>query len=200
MGLTFYYKGKLRNPQQADEIIQEVRDISISMTWEYQVWPLKSFSEKEIILNENHPNIYDIKGISVTPKNCESLFLTFLPDGTLISPVYFVLEKDKKPRGSDFLLHTKTQFAGVETHLALMKLLIYLQQKYFAKLHVEDEGRYWETRDEKILRATFHRYEELFETVVNALSGIKPSPDDTPDTIADKIERVLKQMIDRKNI
>jgi len=192
MGLTFYYKGKLRNPQQVDQLIHEVRDISISMKWEYQVWPLQAFTEKQII-PEKHPNIYDLRGISVTPENCETLSLTFLPDGRLISPVYFVLEKDKKPSGNDFLLFTKTQFAGVDTHLALMKLLIYLQQKYFETLHVEDEGRYWETRDEKILRETFQRYEVLIDTVADALEGIQSGPDETPESIADKIERVLKE-------
>lgn len=194
MGLTFYYKGKLRDINRIDELKKEVQDICISMNWPYQLWPLKSL-KKTKTENQSHPTIYDLRGISLTPENCETLSLTFLPDGRLISPVYFTHSEGKKPRGLDFYLFVKTQFAGADTHLALMKLMIHLQQKYFEKLEVQDEGRYWETRDEKVLRLSFHQYEELFKKVADALSGIESDPDETPEVIADKIEQRLKERL-----
>ena len=198
MGLTFYYEGILRNTDQIDELKKEVQDICINMNWPYQLWPLELLKKAEP-KNQSHPNIHDLRGISITPENCETLFLTFLADGRLISPVYFTYSKGKKPEESDYYLFVKTQFAGADTHLALMKLMIHLQQKYFAKLEVQDEGRYWETRDENILRQSFHTYEVLFEKVANALSQIESDPDESPDSIADKIEQRLKESFDESS-
>jgi len=198
MGLTFYYEGKLLNTNQIDELKKEVLDICISLDWPYQLWPLEALKKLEPN-NQTHPNIHDLRGISVTPENCDTLFLTFLPDGRLFSPVYFTYSKGKKPEESDYYLFVKTQFAGADTHLALMKLLIHLEQKYFAKLEVQDDGRYWETRDEKALRQSFHVYEELFEKVTAALSGIESDPDETPESIAGKIERRLKERFDEQS-
>jgi hypothetical protein len=193
MGLAFYYEGKLRDPHQTDDLKKEVKDICISMNWPYQLWPLEP-SNKSDIKNLHHPNIYDLRGISFTPENCETVWLTFLPDGRLISPVYFIFSNAKKPEGLDFYLFTKTQYAGVTTHLAIMKLLIYLDKNYFEELKVTDEGKYWETRDESILQKQFKIYNDLMDIVSDALSNIKISPGESAESIADKIENRLNKL------
>jgi len=192
MGLTFYYEGKLRDPQRIDELKKEVQEICISMKWPYQLWPMKHLKKSDES-KEGHHDLYDLKGISLTPENCEPLFLTFLPDGRLISPVFFMFSKGKKPEQSDFHLFTKTQYAGVQTHLALMKLLIHLKEKYFEELNVIDEGKYWETKDENILQNQFGLYGEALDKLAEVLLTIDSTPGESGKSIADKIEKGLKK-------
>lgn len=54
---------------------------------------------------------------------------------------------------------TKTQFAWPDAHIAVVKLLRYLKEKYFSVFKLSDEGMYWETMDEKILLSQFAKYE-----------------------------------------
>ncbi|GAO03125.1 hypothetical protein [Anaeromyxobacter sp. PSR-1] len=54
----------------------------------------------------------------------------------------------------------KTQFAGVETHLAVVELLQRLDAE-LQSLTVEDDGGYWETGDRQALVAAFDEVDEL---------------------------------------
>ena len=57
----------------------------------------------------------------------------------------------------------KTQFAGQDAHITLLKFLRYLEAKYFTHFYLVDEGGYWETNDEAVLKAQFEKYEFILD-------------------------------------
>src|SRR5258706_261799 len=57
---------------------------------------------------------------------------------------------------------TKTQFAGVETHLEVLELLTAIKP-FFRSLRVEDEGEYWNTGDVQILAGHLKRAQQAIE-------------------------------------
>ena len=172
MGLTFHYKGTIRSLHLIDEMTEEVKDICKSLNWDYRIWEKKETkrrykSKSQAVISQPTPE--DVKGISISPPECETLFLTFLPNGDLCSPIKLIYYD---PATNDIMIemiHTKTQFAGPDTHIALMELLRYLNEKYFAKLEVDDEGMYWGKWDKKILYSQFSKYNVLLDIVVGAL-------------------------------
>ena len=99
---------------------------------------------------KNPEPLPEVKGIVISPENCEPICLTFLKDGRLCAPFYPPIEIDGFPH-----VFTKTQYAGIEVHLDFLKLLKALNRKYFSELKVDDEGEYWETEDEEHLSKRF---------------------------------------------
>jgi len=53
--------------------------------------------------------------------------------------------------------------------MLIIHLLKYLTNKYLKGLRLMDDGNYWETGDEKLLEATFNRYNDLINSVADAL-------------------------------
>ena len=90
---------------------------------------------------------------------------------------------------------TKTQYAGPDAHMAIIKLLRYLENKYFSAFELQDEGMYWETMDEKILRNQFLKYEFALNALTAALSNMKAIPGETPDSLAERIEGELNKRL-----
>jgi hypothetical protein len=89
-------------------------------------------------------NNEELNGIVFSPENYEPLFFTFAKDGKLYSPVY--LKYNIEPATT---ISVKTQYAGIDAHIAFIKLLKHLSKKYFSEFDLSDEGKYWETDDEK---------------------------------------------------
>lgn len=54
----------------------------------------------------------------------------------------------------------KTQFAGLDTHIAIIDLFRPLAPR-LQELSVDDEGDYWETRDRKALLTAFQQVDDL---------------------------------------
>ena len=50
-----------------------------------------------------------------------------------------------------YALSTKTQYSGLKTHMLIIYQFKYLTNKYLKTFHLKDEGKYWETGDEKLL-------------------------------------------------
>ncbi|CAN5466696.1 hypothetical protein BH11BAC1_BH11BAC1_20360 [soil metagenome] len=194
MGLTFHYSGHLSNINSVKKLTEEVKDVCINFDWEYLIWPLGKSADGSDDPDFDTSVIDTIKGISFTPPDCETIFLTFLPDGKLISPIPLIYSKGKTDFSAAHYIHTKTQYSGFDVHLALMKLLIYLEKKYFAKLKVEDEGCYWETRDELVLRNQFQRFNEILDMVANSLNCLEKKPSESTSSLADRIETLLSDL------
>ena len=191
MGLSFHYNAIIRDSKHVQELTTEVKDICLSLGWEFQIWPLENLAGDNPDYRINNYELNDLKGISFTPENCETVFLTFLPDNNLVSPVDFILGKELHPYTNDRTLSTKTQFAGIDCHLAIMKLMLYLKEKYFSKLDITDEGQYWETKNEDILKKQFQLYEGYLNAVSDAFSELKSIPGESPASLADRIEQIL---------
>jgi hypothetical protein len=183
MGLTIHYSGKLRNPASIPSLIEEAIDISESMHWPY-----------EII--EPIPNV-PIQGVLISPEGSEPLWLTFHEAGFMCNPILYnyVLEVEGKsiPADAEQWLFTKTQYAGVEVHMALIRLLRYLSQQYFERFELHDESQYWETNDESICRKRFGEYDRLMNMVGDALDNMEIDPTASKESIVEKIEKMLTE-------
>jgi hypothetical protein len=183
MGLSIHYYGQLSQYERIDELILEVTDISQSLGW-----------TSEII---KEPNPDQLNGLYFAPEGSEPVFLTFLPGGRICSPVNLMCRDIYEENGSDaellYTTSTKTQYAGIDAHKAIIKLLRYLKQKYFSVFEMTDEGLYWETNDEKILQSQFDKYEFAINAVAAALSEMKQVPGETAISLADRLEEMLKK-------
>ncbi len=80
------------------------------------------------------------------------MFLTFSGNNKLYSPV--LLQYNISPA----TISVKTQFAGIEVHKAVIKLLKHLKEAYFSEFELSDEGGYWDKLDEEKQNTQFNRY------------------------------------------
>ena len=113
--------------------------------------------------------------------------LTFLSNGLLYSPFAYNDDPDNP------VVSTKTQYAGLEAHIAVIKLLAYLKQKYFARFDLMDEGYYWETNDLEALRQQFDRYNFALDFLEKALNELPASGAANPADLAQRIEELLQK-------
>jgi hypothetical protein len=188
MGLTIHYSGKLRNPASITSLIAESIDISDSMHWPYEVV-------------ERSPDV-PVQGILIAPVGSEPLWLTFHETGFMCNPMLYsyVMKVEGKgiPEDAEQWLFTKTQYAGVDAHMAMIRLLRYLSGKYFDRFELHDESRYWETGDEAICRQKFGEYTRVMGMVGDALDAMEIDPAETTETIAAKIEKMLAEKFGMK--
>jgi hypothetical protein len=60
-----------------------------------------------------------------------------------------------------------------------------------------DEGNYWETGDEKLLEATFKRYNDLVNSVTDALETF---PVKTGETMEEYLSRLMAHVNKRRGV
>ncbi len=178
MGLCIYYNGIIDDQASLSGMIKEVKDIAEAFDWKYFVFD-KVFPEGSIGKTFYNDNIY---GINFTPPGCETLDLCFLSNGRMSSYVnlkFYGNSKDEDEQNYLYMLSTKTQYAGIETHKIIIHLLKYLSKKYFKEFNLSDEGEYWETGDEKLLEEKFRLYNALIENVADAIKNYSMVPGET---------------------
>jgi hypothetical protein len=168
MGLSFHYSGKIKDEHLINELVGEVADIADSLHWDRVIFGNGSLGK----FNGNF--IYDEKfsGISISPPECEPVFLCFRKDGNLYNPVSYQFYKEDPvqfPIGFTTTLSVKTHYAGIEIHKILIKLFRHLGKKYLLDLKIVDEGNYWETDDEEVLKQQFRLYDDMVESFAIAL-------------------------------
>lgn len=147
------YRGRLKDPNDVHQLIQETADICHSNGWTHKVWE-KDWSEPaSLTMNfsdgamkfEGHA---PLKGITFSIGDSEMVWLTFLPNGrlqslfTLADPTFFLNDAEFPWQ------RVKTGYDGATTHLALCKLFKYLAGKYFKVFEVLDESDYWNHGDD----------------------------------------------------
>lgn len=194
MGLSFHYSGSIANPADLPDLINEVTDIANVYNWPFQVFE-NTFPENHFGRSTFNNNLY---GICFTPPGSESVFLCFLSNGKMSGPAQIQLYADPEKEEEKkylYILSVKTQFAGPEVHMVLVQLFRYLSQKYFARFNMTDEGNYWETSDETVLRENFRKYTALLDSFSTAL---ETHPFNTSESIEDYLMRLIK-LIHEKN-
>lgn len=181
MGITIHYQGTLNSTDLIDPFCEEVEDISRSMEWEYT-----------IIEEKNRDNMWS-KGLIIKP-HPSAEFLQFVVDkkGNLRNS--FLLEFSSDDSKSSYFNHIKTQFAPLEVHITIIKLLKYLQQNYISNLIVYDEGDYWQTGNELILKEKMDFLNAKMDLMEDILSSTEFTEKDNSASVADKIEEVLKKL------
>jgi hypothetical protein len=201
MGLSIHYRGQIRDYSLIEDLIIEVEDICKSLEWDYHIREKKSNANDDVHLSNpdfiNYTN-EDLKGISFTPKECETVSIVFFSSGILCSPAKLIFND---PATNDLMVETvsvKTQYAGMDVHVTVLKLLQYLKDKYFSVFELSDEGMYWETKDIEVLKSQFVRYDFIVNSVRNALSDFKAQPGETRESLADRLEELLKNKFGSK--
>jgi hypothetical protein len=176
MGLSIYYSGRIRIPGLIPQLTSEVMDICRSLKWEFHLF------------DDEH-----VKGICFAPAKCEPLFVTFSKTGELCSPI--LLQYEIHPATT---IPVKTQYAGIDAHKAVIKLLKHLRPKYFSEFELEDEGGYWQRNDENILQQQFAKYEYLLNAVCTALQDFETKEGETSESLIDRLERFLQERWSKK--
>ncbi len=187
MGVTLYYKGKLKTPDLIPDLVKELEEISNVNGWQNQVITpnLKTVTDKQ-------PKI---SGIVLSPEKSEPVAMTFDEDGNLISLLaLYLAEQNEEPL--EDLLHTvfvKTQFAGPKYHVKLCNLLKYLSNKYFSDFECKDDSGYYETGDETKLLEVMSTIDRMMDSLDDAFSmHSEDLKDKSPEEIKDFIGNVLK--------
>ena len=194
MGLTIHYSGKLKNASELMLLIDEVRDIAIEKEWDYFIF------EEEFENNKftSKPDLDELFGIMVTPKNSEPMCFSFLSDGRMCGIINFnvITINYEIDENLAFSLFTKTQYAGFEIHKQLIVLLDHISKKYLVDFTCSDEGQYWETRDEDLLIETFKRFGSFIDSFASSLEMIPPNEN---ENIEDFILRIADSTNSRVN-
>jgi hypothetical protein len=183
MGLSIQYSGMLRSPDVLPLLIQEAIDIAKVSHWNYEI-----INEKEDI---------PVSGILVIPEGSEPLWFTFHREGFMCNPLLYeyVLKVEGKgiPAEAPCGMFTKTQYAGVDTHMEMIKFMRYISDKYFKHFEMSDESQYWETGDEAKCREIFARYDHMMKVVGDALNSMEIEPGADQKTVIRRIKKMMKE-------
>jgi hypothetical protein len=175
MGLSFHYSGKIKDRASIPSLMEEVEDVCRIFQWNYHLY-----------------NDENVKGISFSPPECEPVFLALNNKNELCSPV--MMQYDVHPATT---ISVKTQFAGIELHKAVIKLLKHLKEVYLTEFELFDEGGYWEVLDEENLHRQFNRYNYLLSKVTEQLKDFKTGENDAPASLAERLEKFLNDRFGR---
>ena len=202
MGLSIHYRGRLKTPELITSISEELTDICRSRGWKSSRLD-EDFSREntsQLVHTEKGAEItghLPLKGIGFSPgKGSEGLSFFFDRDGNLVPPL--TMATDGSVKGELPWDAVKTQFAPLDIHITIIKLLRYLKKKYFEVFEVADEGDYWETGDEVLLRKKMEFLAGKIDAFGKMLSeaDIGSAPDISPDRLADRIEDLLRDKWD----
>ena len=207
MGVTIAFKGKLKLPTLVENIIEDVEDICLTNNWWYRIineektsfeTPSLAYdkdSETGEVKRINIEGELGLKGISFQPhKESETIELFFDTEGVL-RPIFSMIFKGDS-RVKYPWVFVKTQFAGVETHIKIINLLLYLRKKYFKKLDIRDDGGYYPLRDEETLRKRLDVINNAIATLSDVFenSEFSGTPDQIMNQVQDALSRSLKDM------
>ena len=197
MGLSFHYSARIREPQLIASLTEEVADICESLKWDYRLWD-DSITAPLPILTETTNQHVLLKGISFLPPESETIWLTFAPSGRLLSlinifaaDIYLEQLEDSE---SIYTTSVKTQSAGVDTHIAILTLLKYLEKKYLTDMDVNDEGYYWKTMNKAVLEKRFAEYEGLLEKVTGIIASATFTDD--ASSLTDQLVVLLRKRLE----
>ncbi len=191
MGLSFHYSGRFNQNASLPEMIEEVKDIAEVFKWKYHIF------NQQLPANASE-NEYDgeLYGILFSPERCEPVCLTFLSNGRMSGPANLYSFGDtsvEEEKEYLYMLSTKTQYAGQEVHKAIIQLLRYVSKKYLKDFELIDEGQFWETGDEEILRANFERNWVCLNAIGNALDNLPSQPGEDTESLVERLIRHLQQ-------
>ncbi len=179
MGLTIHYRGTLRDSKHLELMLNDVVDICHDIGWKYM--PL------------HRSNIMPVKGLVISPPGSESIWLTFLENGKMYDPTHFMFTGSPELEVIDEDMHTclftKTQYAGADVHMAIIKFFRYLKMKYLADFELQDESQFWETDDPSVCLIRFDQYDEIINNVNGYLNSIEEDPDN--DSVASRMDKTL---------
>ena len=199
MGLSIHYRGSLTDKRAIYQLMDEVEDIARAMKWKYVILDEDWSQRPTANLDQADGGGIGIvgklalKGISfrVHPE-CEWVYLFFNASCVVSSPVQVAMSASEGYPAHAQWQSVKTQFAGPDAHVAIIRLFRYLKGKYLHDLEVTDEGEYWETGDYEKLKSQIEKLGLAIEMVGMALEDLDKGSDE--QDIVERIEQVLKEL------
>ena len=132
MGVTIHFEGKLKNERNLTSVVRAAEAFARARGWEVQHISHMEARLARVRDGQDWDYVGPTSGVQVLPhERCDPLRLEFDKD-------LYIQE------------YTKTQFAGSQVHIDVVKLLHELAP-HFESLQVEDEGEYWETGDPAVV-------------------------------------------------
>lgn len=193
MGVTIHYSGRFNPTASLSDMIEEVEDIAKMQGWEYHVFEREfPYTTATDGVTPSHPvsQSEELYGIMLSPPHCEPVQFTFLSNGRMCSPMSLLLwgdSTDEKEQKYLYMLFTKTQFAGTEIHKFIVGLLRYLSNKYLLDFLVNDEGEYWETGDEALLKQNFEKVGTYIDVTQNMFESFPIREGETTEQYVDRL-------------
>jgi hypothetical protein len=92
-----------------------------------------------------------------------------------------------------YTISTKTQFLSPEIHQKIIHLLDYVKTKHLNNFKCYDEGKYWETRDKKILIEIFERNDLLISSFSSAVEMIPKNEGEDLEQYLMRMARLIKE-------
>lgn len=175
MGLSIHYSGTVKDAALIPQLTEEVQDVCTVLGWPC-----------------NPVNDGIVKGVSATPPECETLSLVFLPNGELVSRSKLLYNIHPAT-----IISVKTQFAGMDVHMTLVKLLKHLSQRYFAFFELYDEGGYWESMDEVTLAKKIGLYNKMLDAVQAAMMKFNAVAGETREGFVQRLEKFLQKRLSK---
>lgn len=199
MYLKLRYRARLSDPALADVLADEVEDICQSNGWKYHRWQ-EDWALPNTLRLENADGALHfeghapLRGIAFMPHpECESVWLTFTPDGTLQS--LFTMN-DPSFTGEDTEYpwnRVKTGFDGPVTHLAICKLFRFLEKKYFADLQIQDESGYWQHGDQPRFESWMQQFTQDARMLEEELDALHADNSLAPEQKKEIMYRLFRQ-------
>jgi len=144
MGVTINYEGRLKSNDVFDDVIKQSIVFADSNEMEYEVFEISDKLLQRVRNEEDWDYQGYVRGIKIQPQvNCEPLWIEFDIDNYIQD-------------------YCKTQYAGVETHIKIIKHLKTIEP-YFSELIVDDEGEYWDSDDLELLEKHFQNNFDAIE-------------------------------------
>jgi hypothetical protein len=142
-GVTIHYEGKLAHRDGTAELVETARRVARTNHWRFEISHQPHVTASRMIDGKPIMSNGPVDGIVIYPAEwCEPLRLEVDGDGIMSS-------------------YVKTQFAGAEVHVQIVKLLRQLEP-LFSYLRVTDEGDYWCTGNVTRLRALLDAIDQVF--------------------------------------
>jgi len=203
---TFYiklrYRGRLRHPAEVERLADEVEDICRSNGWNYHRWEndwskpasVRLSMTDGVLMVEGHA---PLRGVSFNPPDCETVWLTFTPDGVLHSLLSLNDPSWTSDIGGHAWQRVKTGADGARMHLLLCGLFIYLHEKYFAEFDCQDESGYWQHRDAARLEAFMDNIQEDWRQLNEELLALQNDEDLAPEKKREIFYDLMRQFGER---
>jgi len=100
----------------------------------------------------------------------------------------------KNPPEEAFYVSTKTNFSTIDNHIAIVKLIKYIKNKYIPNLSVTDEGDYYETGNKELLEQKWNFLLKKFDEFAGLLENNLAVEDKklSPENLLKKLENIIK--------
>ncbi|MFP4364175.1 MAG: hypothetical protein ACLFR1_09935 [Spirochaetia bacterium] len=198
MGVTIHFKGSLNRISDMPIFCDEMEDICKDMGWHY-VRIDEDLSKPNTAKLEDKGIVghMPLKGLVITiAPGCESLIFTFDNKGRLRTPLQMTMEDIIPPDQQSVFV--KTQYTSPDAHIAIIKLLRYIQKRYISNLSVTDEGEYWETGDRVLLAQKLDFIDKQIQKLAKGFSNMEFVENESPGSLADRIEALLKDIVEKR--